>query len=75
MKQRNDIEKRVDETLNSLDGIQRAEPQPWLFSRVKGQVDAGRKNNLGNDELFFGKTGYSHSGALLYSHPEWPFAF
>ena len=38
MKQRNDIGKKVEETLNSLDGIQRATPQPWLFSRVKGRL-------------------------------------
>ena len=38
MKQKKEIEKRVEETLNSLDGIQRAEPQPWLFSRVKGRL-------------------------------------
>lgn len=36
MKRKNDIEKRVEEALSSLDGIQRATPQPWLFSRVKG---------------------------------------
>ncbi len=33
-----DIEKRVEQTLNSLDGIQRASPQPWLFSRIKGRL-------------------------------------
>lgn len=38
MKQRNDIEKRVEETLNSLDDIQRATPQPWLFSRIKKRL-------------------------------------
>ncbi len=38
MKQQNDIEKRVEQTLNSLDGIQRASPQPWLFSRIKGKL-------------------------------------
>ena len=38
MKQRNDIGKKVEEALNSLDGIQRATPQPWLFSRVKGRL-------------------------------------
>ncbi|MFC0774325.1 hypothetical protein [Terrimonas alba] len=38
MKQRNDIEKRVEEALNSLDGIQRATPQPWLFSRIKKRL-------------------------------------
>ena len=38
MKQKNDIEKKVDAALNSFEGIQRAEPQPWLFSRVKGKL-------------------------------------
>ena len=38
MKQKNDIGKKVEETLNSLDGIQRATPLPWLFSRVKGRL-------------------------------------
>ncbi len=35
MKQKSDLDKRIEETLNSLDGMQRATPQPWLFSRVK----------------------------------------
>jgi len=38
MKQGNDIVKRVEETLNSLDGIKRATPQPWLFSRIKARL-------------------------------------
>ena len=38
MKQKIDIEQRVEKTLNSLDGIQRASPQPWLFSRIKGKM-------------------------------------
>ena len=38
MKPGGDIEKRVEEALNSLDGIKRATPQPWLFSRVKARL-------------------------------------
>lgn len=38
MKSKSDIEKRAEEALNSLDGIQRATPQPWLFSRVKAKL-------------------------------------
>ena len=38
MKPGSDIEKRVEEALNSLDGIKRATPQPWLFSRVKARL-------------------------------------
>jgi hypothetical protein len=47
MKQRKDIEKRAEETLNSFDGIQRAEPQPWLFSRVKGRLMQEEKTGWG----------------------------
>ena len=47
MKQRKDTEKRVEETLNSLDGIQRAEPQPWLFSRVKRRLMQEEKTAWG----------------------------
>jgi hypothetical protein len=38
MKQQSDLEKRLEEALSSLDGLQRATPQPWLFSRVKGRL-------------------------------------
>ena len=38
MKHGNDIERRVEETLKSLDGARRATPQPWLFSRIKARL-------------------------------------
>ena len=38
MKQTENLETRVERTLNSLDGIQRAEPQPWLFARIQGRL-------------------------------------
>ncbi len=38
MKQKSDIEKRIEQTLESLNGIQRAEPQPWLYSRVQSRI-------------------------------------
>jgi hypothetical protein len=38
MKQQSDLEKRLEQALSSLDGLQRATPQPWLFSRVKGKL-------------------------------------
>lgn len=34
MKQQREIDKKVEQALNSLDGIRRAEAQPWLFARV-----------------------------------------
>lgn len=39
-----DFEKRIEETLNSLDGIQRAEPQPFFYTRVIGRLQREETN-------------------------------
>lgn len=44
MKKAFDINKKVEETLNSLDGIQQAEGQPYLFTRVKARLERDQKN-------------------------------
>jgi len=62
MKQKNDIEKRVEETLNSLDGIQRAEPQPWLFSRVKGRLLQEEKTAWGTIGSFLSRPAIAIAG-------------
>ncbi len=38
MKRKQEIEQKVAETLDSLDGIQRAQPAPWLYARVQGRL-------------------------------------
>jgi hypothetical protein len=38
MKQIPDMEQKVESTLNSLDGIQRASPQPYFFARLKARI-------------------------------------
>ena len=43
MKQTPDIGKKVDNTLESLEGIQRAEPRPYFFTRVKARLERGQK--------------------------------
>jgi hypothetical protein len=62
MKQRKDIEKRVEETLDSLDGIQRAEPQPWLFSRVKGRLMQEEKTAWGAVGSFLARPAIAIAG-------------
>lgn len=39
-----DLNKKIEETLNSLDGIQRAEPQPFFYTRVIGRLQRNEKN-------------------------------
>jgi hypothetical protein len=38
MKNSQHIQKEVDETFNSLDGIQRAQANPFLFTRIKEKM-------------------------------------
>jgi hypothetical protein len=43
MKMKKDIQKLVDETLDSLDGIRSAEPKPFLYMRVIGRLQREQK--------------------------------
>lgn len=42
MTRKPEIERKVEDALNSLEGIQRAEAQPWFFARVKARIERGR---------------------------------
>lgn len=65
MKQQSDIEKRVEDALNSLDGIQRATPQPWLFSRVKGRLLKEEKTKWETISSFLSKPAVAIAGLFL----------
>lgn len=40
----------IEEIINSLDGIQRAEPQPFLFTRIMGRM---RKEEKTADQIIY----------------------
>ena len=44
MNKETDFGKRADKTLESLDGIQRAEPQPYFFTRLKARLEREDKS-------------------------------
>ena len=44
MDKRQQIEKLVEQTLDSLDGIRRAEPTPFLYTRVRARLEGDEKN-------------------------------
>ena len=44
MNKQSDIGKRANKTLESLDGIQKAEPQPFFFTRLKARLERNEKN-------------------------------
>jgi hypothetical protein len=44
MNKQQDMTNKVNEALESLDGIQRAEPAPWFFTRVKARLERDERN-------------------------------
>ena len=81
MKHKNDIEKRAEEVLNSINGIRRATPEPWFFSRVKARLSidqAEEKTVWGALGSFLSKPGVAiaglcvillFNGVLLFNQP------
>jgi len=81
MKHNDEIEKKVEEVLSSLNAIRRAEPEPWLFSRIKarlGREDAEEKTLWGALGSFLSKPAVAivslcvimlFNGVLLLNRP------
>ncbi|HYE54793.1 MAG TPA: hypothetical protein VD996_08125 [Chitinophagaceae bacterium] len=44
MKQKHQIEREVEETLSSLNGLRRATPKPFLFTRVQARMQQTGKS-------------------------------
>ncbi|MEI9943700.1 MAG: hypothetical protein WDN26_05710 [Chitinophagaceae bacterium] len=57
MKQRIDIEKRVGDTLGSLDGIRRAAPQPYFYTRLKARMS--RENGWSGVARFMARPAFA----------------
>ena len=47
MKQIPDMERKIEKALESLDGIQRATPQPYFFTRLKARLDRKERDWAG----------------------------
>ncbi|MBS1576402.1 MAG: hypothetical protein JST09_13945 [Bacteroidetes bacterium] len=46
------MEKRIEEALNSFDGIQRASPQPFFYTRLKARLNQPEKGIWENVSSF-----------------------
>ena len=44
MRQYNEIERKAEEALNSLDGLQRATPRPYFYTRLEASMNRGTRN-------------------------------
>jgi hypothetical protein len=47
MKETPDMEQRIEKALESLDGIQRATPQPYFYTRLKARLDRKERDWAG----------------------------
>ena len=51
MKNKLDLERKIQDTLDSLDGISRAEPQPYFYTRLKARMQQNESSvweNIGS---------------------------
>ncbi len=65
MNKRSDIENKVNQALESLDGIQRAEPVPFLFTRVKARLEREQHNIWETAESVLARPAIAFAGLFL----------
>jgi hypothetical protein len=65
MKQRSELDRSVDRTLESLDGIERASPAPWLFTRVKARLTREDRTTWSMMSTFLSRPAVTIAGLCL----------
>jgi hypothetical protein len=59
------IEGKIERTLESLDGMQRATPQPWFFTRVKARLQREERSVWESIGSFLSKPAVAMAGLGL----------
>ena len=59
MKNKQQIEQEVEKTLDSLNGIERAVANPYLFTRIKARMQTEEKNFWGKSFAFISRPSVS----------------
>ncbi|HEX2845405.1 MAG TPA: hypothetical protein VHN59_02565 [Chitinophagaceae bacterium] len=65
MKSKKTIEGKIERALESLDGIQRATPHPWFFTRVKARLQREEKTVWETIGSFLSKPAVAMAGLGL----------
>jgi hypothetical protein len=65
MNKQQDIDKKVNEALESLDGIQRAEPGTWFFTRVQNRLRRDEQNVWESTGRFLSRPVIAIAGLFL----------
>ncbi len=59
------ISNRVEEVLNSLDGIQKGDPNPYFFTRLKARLERNEKSLFEKMGVFMARPAVAISGLCL----------
>ncbi len=62
MESKKTIEGKIERALESLDGMQRATPQPWLYARVKARLQREEKTVWESIGSFLSKPAVAMAG-------------
>lgn len=66
MKPGNDINQKIEGALNSLNGVQRAEPQPWLYARIMKRLSREEDRSVwGSISSFLARPSVAIAGLCL----------
>jgi hypothetical protein len=65
MEAKRHIEQEVNKTLDSLEGLKKAEANPWLFTRIKARLEREEKSVWSKAISFIGKPAIAIAAILL----------
>ncbi|MEI9911324.1 MAG: hypothetical protein WDO71_17670 [Bacteroidota bacterium] len=65
MNKQSDTGKKVNDALESLGGIQRAEPAPWFLTRVKARLEREKHNIWETTGSYMARPAIAFAGLLL----------
>ena len=65
MKDKRNIQDQVDKTLDSLDGIQRASGNPFLFTRIQARLQMEEKNFWSQAFAFISRPAIAFAGVAI----------
>src|SRR3954462_13556809 len=65
MNKRTDMNQRMEEILQSLDGMSKAAPQPWFYTRVKARLQGEEKTGWTAIGSFLARPAVAISGLCL----------
>ncbi len=81
MKRKTGIDEKVEDALNSLEGIERSVPQPWFYTRVKARLERDESTTWSSIGSFLSKPAVAFAtlglilvlnGFFLFGHTTTP---